>query len=257
MADPLAGVLARMGPGADRFELPAEILRLFAAGQLDPLVPGPWLEPMLRAGVHPASLALCCQGQGFALVEPLRQTLAKAGLDLGLVPELSSDIVAWSPLTYAHDIEGWEVRPPAGADALPDNLLAVRGLTLRGGPQIRALGRGWAVIGRLLLAGLPLECVDGPLEVFGDLELDGLPGLRALGRGIQVHGNLTLAGCPALGGLPEDLRVAGAIWLDAAGPFQPGGPDQAQRLVSPWPGSRPRPVPLAHLPEGARRLAMR
>ena len=257
MADPLAGVLARMGPGADRFELPAEILRLFAAGQLDPLVPGPWLEPMLRAGVHPASLALCCQGQGFALVEPLRQTLAKAGLDLGLVPELSSDIVAWSPLTYAHDIEGWEVRPPAGADALPDNLLAVRGLTLRGGPQIRALGRGWAVVGRLRIEGMArLETLRGPLEVFGDLELDGLPRLRDLGRGIQVHGNLTLAGCPALGAWPEDLRVGGELWLDAAGP-DPGSPGPGLHLVTPWPGLRPRPVPRVPLPAGAQWLGTR
>jgi hypothetical protein len=192
---------------------------------------------------------LCCQGRALALAGPLRHTLARTGLALELVPELSTDIVAWSPLTYAQEVEGWELRPLAGA-ALPDNLLAIRGLAIRGGLQVRTLGHGWMVVGRLQLAGMArLETLDGPLEVFGDLDLDGLPRLRELGREIRVHGNLTLAGCPALGGWPEDLRVAGAIWMDRAGPdFRPGNPDLAGRVVTPWPGIRPRPVPMAPLP---------
>jgi hypothetical protein len=246
-----------LGSGPDRFALPAEVLRRFHGHQLDPMVPEPWFEPMLRAGVHPASLVLCCLGQAFALVEPLKHALSKAGLDLEMVPDLISEIVAWSPLTYAHDIQGWELRPKAGADLLPHDLLAVRGLTVRGGPLVKSLGRGWAVVGGLRVEGLVrLEALDGPLEVFGDLELDGLPRLRGLGSGIRIHGSLTLAGCPALEAWPDDLRVDGEIWLDAAGPV-PAGPELARRMVTPWPGIRPRPVPMPPLPAGAQWLATR
>ena len=228
----------------DRFGVVAAILRRFASGEFSPSHPEAWLEPLERAGIHPISLPLCCQGANFPLAEPLRQALERTGT-FELVPDISIDtIVAWSPLTYAHEIERWTLRAAA---ALPDDLLSIRGLTVQGGPGLRELGRGWAVIGRLQLSGPALQSLRGPLELFGDLELDGLPELRELGPGITVHGNLTIAGCPALPGFPPDLRVDGAIWMDVAGPgFQWTG----QRVVTPWPGVQPRPVAVGRLPQG-------
>ena len=231
----------------DRFGAVAAILRRFASGELSPSIPEAWLEPLERAGIHPASLPLCCQGANFPWAEPLRQAVARLGCGFQLVPDINIDtIVAWSPLTYAHEIERWTLR--AGA-ALPDNLLSIRGLTVQGGPGLGELGRGWAVVGRLQLLGLPIRALRGPLELFGDLELDGLSSLEALGPGITVHGNLTIAGCPALAALPLDLTVDGAIWMDSAGPGLPA------RVVAPWPGIQPRPVPVSGFPPGALELA--
>lgn len=235
----------------DRFGLVAAILRRFASGELSPSAPEVWLGLLERAGIHPASVPLCCQGANFPWIEPLRQALAKL-VPFELVPSVSIDnIVAWSPLTYAHEIESWTLRP--ACERLPDNLLAIRGLTVQGGRQLRELGRGWEIVGRLQLLDLPrLQALPGQLELFGDLELDGLPTLRELGPGITIHGNLTVRDCPALGGLPPDLRVDGAIWMDAPGPgFQPG----EARIVTPWPGFQPGPVAVAGLPAGALELA--
>jgi hypothetical protein len=232
----------------DRFALPAAILRRFRSGELSPAAPE-WPGLLERAGIHPASLALCCQGANFAWIEPLRQVLGRMDLGFELAPVVSFDtIVAWSPLTYAHEVEHWTLR--SGARGLPDHLLSIRGLVIQGDP-VQALGRGWAVVGRLQLLELPrLRTLAGPLEVFGDLELAGLPELRELGPGITIHGNLTLAGCPALERFPEDLRVDGAIWMDAAGPgFRSG------RIVTPWPGLQPAPVAIAGFPPGALALA--
>jgi hypothetical protein len=238
----------------DRFAVPAAILRGFS-GAFSPAEPAAWLGLLGRAGVHPASLPLCCQGANFPWIEPLRHTLERIDPGIQLTPVISFDtIVAWSPLTYAHEVEAWNLRP--GPRGLPDNLLAIRGLTVQGDPAIQELGRGWALVGRLQLLDLPrLETLRGPLEVFGDLELAGLPRLRELGPEITVHGNLTVAGCAALEGLPEDLRVEGAIWMDAAGPGIP--PALAARVRSPWPGIQPGPVAIAAFPPGALELASR
>jgi hypothetical protein len=233
----------------DRFGVPAAILRRFALGASSPACPADWLEPMERAGLDPAGLLLCCQGASFRWVEPLRQALLKLRPGLELVPSVDLDtIVAWSPLTYAPEIESWTLCTPAAL--LPDNLLAMRGLTVRG-PALRELGRGWSVVGRLALRDLPqLRILAGPLELFGDLELSGLPELRSLGPELTVHGNLTVAGCPALA-FPPDLRVDGAIWLDAAVPH---ASPMAGRIVTPWPGFQPRPVPI-NFPPGVLDLA--
>jgi len=232
----------------DRFGTVAAILRRFASGELSPSVPEAWLEPLERAGIHPASLPLCCQGANFPWAEPLRQAVARLGCGFQLVPDINIDtIVAWSPLTYAHEIERWTLGTAAG---LPDDLLAIRGVTVQDCPELLELGRGWTIAGRLHLRGLPrLQALRGPLELFGDLELEGLPCLRELGGGITVHGNLTVAGCPALSGFPPDLRVDGVIWMDTARPGLAG------RVVSPWPGIQPRPVPIAGFPDGAVELA--
>jgi hypothetical protein len=240
------------GKPGDRFQVVAAILRGFAPGAFHPGEPAPWLEILAREGVHPASLALCCQGGDFRWVEPLRGVLARLEPGCRLVPEVSLDtIVAWSPLTYAHEIEYWHLGTPAAA--LPDSLLALRGLRVQEAPRLRALGRGWAVVGRLQVLGLPrLEVLQGPLEVYGDLELAGLPELRDLGPGIAVHGNLTLAGCPGLAALPGDLRVDGAIWADVRGAAMDPG-----RVASPWPGLRPAPVAIAGFPAGVLELAAR
>jgi hypothetical protein len=232
--------------GVDRFGVPAAILRRFASGAASPARPADWLEPLERAGLPPAALLLCCQGGNLAWVEPLRQALAGLRPGFELVPSINLDtIVAWSPLTYAPEIESWTLR--ATAERLPDNLLSIRGLAVRG-PALRRLGRGWSIVGRLVLQDLPrLQALDGPLELFGDLELSGLPELARLGPELTIHGNLTVAGCPALAGLPPDLRVDGAIWMDAA-------PAMAGRVVSPWPGLQPSPVPV-RLPAGVLELA--
>lgn len=235
----------------DRFAVPAAILRGFATGAYSPAEPAAWLELLDRAVLHPASLPLCCQGANFPWIEPLRHALVQLDPGFQLTPVISFDtIVAWSPLTYAHEVEAWNLR--SGPRGLPDNLLAIRGLTVQGDPEVLALGRGWALVGRLLLLDLPrLQTLCGPLEVFGDLELAGLPHLRELGPGITVHGNLTVAGCAALEGLPEDLQVDGAIWMDAAPPAL------AARVRSPWPGIQPGPVAIAEFPPGALELASR
>ena len=95
---------------ADRFLAPAELLRRFAGGRLDPADPGAW-GPAL-AGVHPASLPLCCQGRNLAFLGPLRRALEALGLAFELVPELCYDtIVAWSPLTFS--MEGFAGPAPA------------------------------------------------------------------------------------------------------------------------------------------------
>lgn len=235
----------------DRFAVPAAILRGFP-GAFSPADPAAWLELLGRAGIHPVSLALCCQGSNFRWIEPLRQTLARLEPGFQFTPVISFDtIVAWSPLTYAHEVESWNLR--SGPGGLPDNLLAIRGLTVQGDPEVRELGRGWALVGRLQLLDLPrLETLRGPLEVFGDLELAGLPALRDMGPGITVHGNLTVAGCPALEGLPRDLRVDGALWMDAA---VQGVPPALAALRCPWPGIRPGPAAIAAFPPGALELA--
>ena len=64
---------------ADRFLAPAELLRRFAGGRLDPADPGAW-GPAL-AGVHPASLPLCCQGRNLAFLGPLRRALRVPAAD--------------------------------------------------------------------------------------------------------------------------------------------------------------------------------
>jgi hypothetical protein len=208
-----------------------------------------WLGLLAQAGIHPASLLLCCQGSNAPLIEPLKLMLERLDPGFQLVPDLRFDtIIAWSPLTYAHEIDSWNLRP---SGPLPDQLLTIRGLTLQGDPRVQRLGRDWVIVGRLRLLELPqLRSLPGPLELFGDLELDGLPQLRQLGPGITVHGNLTVAGCPALGGLPEDLRVAGAVWMDAAGPGFRASPALAERIASPWPGLEPAPVAMTALPAG-------
>ena len=231
----------------------AAILRRFRMGTLSPAHPEGWLGLLVRAGIHPASLPLCCQGANFTFIEPLRHALERLDPGLELVPAISFDtIVAWSPLTYAHDIDHWNLR--CGSRPLPDHLLAIRGLTLQGDRRLERLGRAWTIAGRLRLLDLPMRSLPGPLDLFGDLELDGLPELRELGPGITVHGNLTIAGCPALGALPADLRVDGAIWMDAAGPGFGAAPALAARIASPWPGFEPAPVPMA-FPAGALALA--
>ncbi|GEM_PF-1649815 len=239
----------------DRFSVPAAILRRFAAGELSPAEPGPWLELLEEAGIHPASLPLCCQGANFPWVEPLRHALDKLRPGFELVPEVTFDTIqAWSPLTYAHEIERWTLRP--GPRGLPDNLLSIRGVVVQGDRWLGELGRGWALVGRLQVLDLPgLQVLPGPMELFGDLELAGLPALRELGPGITVHGNLTLAGCAALGGFPPDLQVDGAIWMDAAGPGFRADPALAARIVTPWPGLQPRPAAIAGFPAGALELA--
>jgi hypothetical protein len=239
---------------SDRFAVPAAILRGFQ-GASGPADSAAWLGLLGRAGIHPASLPLCCQGANFPWIEPLRHTLERLDPAFQFTPVISFDtIVAWSPLTYAHEVEAWNLR--SGPGGLPDNLLAIRGLTVQDDPEVRELGRGWALVGRLQLLELPrLRTLRGPLEVFGDLELAGLPHLRELGPGITVHGNLTVAGCPALEGLPGDLRVDGAIWLDAAFPGVP--PALAGRIRSPWPGIQPGPVAIAAFPPGALELSSR
>lgn len=233
----------------DRFGVPASILRRFATGASSPACPADWLEPMERAGLDPAGLLLCCQGASFRWVEPLRQVLAKWRPGVELMPSVNLDtIVAWSPLTYAPEIESWTLR--TSAELLPDNLLSMRGITVRGA-ALRELGRGWSVVGRLALQDLPrLTTLTGPLELFGDLELCGLPELRSLGPELTVHGNLTVAGCPALA-FPPDLRVDGVIWLDAAVSC---APPLAGRVVTPWPGFQPGPVPVS-FPPGVLELA--
>jgi len=233
----------------DRFGVPAAILRRFASGS-GPACPADWLEPMERAGLDPVGLLLCCQGASFRWVEPLRQILSRLRPGLELVPSINLDTIqAWSPLTYAPEIEFWNLRTPAAL--LPDNLLSMRGLEVRGS-ALRELGRGWSVVGRLALRDLPrLTALAGPLELFGDLELSGLPELRSLGPEITIHGNLTVAGCPALAGFPPDLQVDGAIWLDAARSF---AKPLEGRIVTPWPGFQPGPVP-ASFPPGVLDLA--
>jgi hypothetical protein len=170
--------------------------------------------------------------------------------------------VAWSPLTYAHEIDHWRLGAAPGPEpeaALPDHLLAVRPIQVQGDSRVAALGRGWAVVGSLRLQDLPrLRVLEGPLEVYGDLELEDLPALGTLGTGLQVHGNLTLAGCPALTAWPGDLRVAGAIWMDRRPEgFRPGRADLAARIAAPWPGVQPRSVAITDYPPGALELAGR
>ncbi len=239
----------------DRFQATAEVLDGFRTGRLDPAVPEPWLEPLERAGVHPASLLLCASAGDLPRLEPVKAALARVGPPFHLVPVITYDAVAWSPLTYAHEIEAWTLAARGPGQRLPDHLLSVRGLTVQGNGHVRALGRGWAVLGRLRLEDLPrLHTLCGPLDVYGDLELDGLPDLRNLGPGIQVHGNLTVAGCPRLRTLGPGLRVAGAVWMDALPAGFQAGQAWLRRLQTPWPGIAPRPVPLPGLPPGALRL---
>jgi hypothetical protein len=230
----------------DRFGVPAAILRLFASGGLSPSDLEGWAPLMERAGLHPSALALCCQGANLRWVGPLRQALRSLQA-FELLPSINLDtIVAWSPLTYAPEIEHWTL---SAASAAPDNLVSIRGLTVTDCPRLAALGRGWSIVGRLHLQGLlALRALRGPLEVFGDLCLEGLPELCGLGPEITVHGNLTLARCPALAELPADLRVEGAIWADA-----PGFPGKG--VVAPWPGIQPRAVPIAAFPPGVLELA--
>jgi hypothetical protein len=230
----------------DRFAAAAAVLRQFASGGLSPSQVEGWVPLLERAGLAPAALALCCQGANFRWVGPLRQALGRLQA-FEMVPSINLDtIVAWSPLTYAPEIEYWTLR---AAVALPDNLVSIRGLTVTGCPRIARLGRGWAVVGRLQLQDLPgLRAVQGPLEVFGDLCLEGLPELRSLGSQMTVHGNLTLAGCPALEGLPADIRVDGSVWADAQD--FPG-----ERVVAPWPAVQPAPVAVGGFPAGALELS--
>jgi len=238
----------------DRFQAPAELLRRFAGGRLDPADPAAWAGAL--AGIHPASLPLCCLGRNLAFLGPLRRALEALGLDFELVPALCYDtIVAWSPLTYAVEVDGWTLRTRAAA--LPDQLLSIRSLAVAAAPRLVALGAGWELVGSLQLADLPaLADLGAGLEVYGDLVLSGLPALRQLDPRLRVHGNLTIAGCPTLAGLPAGLRVGGAIWVDRAGPgFRVDAPELAGRIVSPWPGLAPRPAAIAGIPGGALALA--
>jgi hypothetical protein len=223
-----------------------------AAGQLDPASPA-WADAAAQAGVHPASLPLCCQGRNLALLEPLKRAPALLRLPIQLVPALNFEtIVAWSPLTYAPGVDGWTLRG-RGCAALADDLLAVSGVTVEG-EALRTLGDGWEIVGNLQVDGLPaLERLGDRLELFGDLNLARLPRLHSLGRGLRIHGNLTLAGCPALAAWPDDLEVGGAVWVDRA---LPGAPKAlAGRIACPWPGLAPAPVPVGGLPDAARELA--
>jgi len=235
----------------DRFRRPLELLRAMAAGQLDPAGPA-WADAAVQAGLHPAALPLCCQGRHLALLEPLRRAVAARCPDLELVPALDFEtIVAWSPLTYAPGVDGWTLRTRAGT-VLPDDLLAVAGLSVQG-PALRALGSGWELVGGLQVAGLPaLARLGDRLEIHGDLALSGLPRLLELGRNLRVHGNLTLEGCPALAGWPEGLEVDGVIWVDRPELAAAAG---AARVACPWPGLAPRPLAPAALPASARALA--
>lgn len=246
----------------DRFATVAAVLGGFDEGHLSPAAPANWMECLQRAGVHPASLLFCGTVGDLRRLEPLDGLLVRLGPAWERVPAISHDtIVAWSPLTYAHEIEGWALRTaarPGGVDAvLPDDLLALRPVTVEDDPRVLRLGRGWAVVGRLRLQDLPrLGVLDGPLEVFGDLELEGLPALARLEAGIRVHGNLTVARCPGLAALPEDLEVDGALWFDVlpAG-FRPGRP--ARVIACPWPGLAPAPVAIGAYPPGVLQLAGR
>jgi len=243
----------------DRFTTTAAVLDGFASGRFDPAAPESWLEPLERAGIHPASLLLCSSARDLPRLAPLKPLMERVGPSCELVPSISYDtIVAWSPLTYAHEIEHWNLATGAASRqdgcALPDHLLSIRGVTVREDP-VRTLGRNWALVGSLRLLDLPrLQTVPGPLEVFGDLELDGLPELRELGPGIQVHGNLTVSGCPNLLRFSRGLMVEGSVWLDAVPKgFDPGG--LGPRIQSPWPGVAPRPVAVQAYPPGAVNLA--
>ena len=236
----------------DRFAAVAAVLGGFDEGRLAPAAPANWLESLERAGVHPASLLLCGTVGDLPRLEPLDGLLARLGPPWERVPAISHDtIVAWSPLTYAYEIEGWSLRTAGGAEAaLPDHLLALRPVTVRDDPRVPRLGRGWAVVGRLRLQGLErLRVLAGPLEVFGDLDLEDLPALARLEPGIRVHGNLTVARCPCLACLPGDLAVDGAIWFDALPEgFRPGRMDRA--IACPWPGLAPAPVAIQAYPPG-------